>query len=358
MQNLSLVPTPDTIPAPSWIFLTLDVITLIIHLLFINIVVGGTLIILFSRLKDDSQPLQNRLHQTIAGKVPTTFALAINFGVAPLLFIQVIYGHLFYSSSVLMAVFWILIIPLLIIAYYGAYIHIRRYDSALLSKTALAFTVIILLYVAFIFVNNMTLMVQPEHWSAYFSHRAGNYLNLSEPTLAPRYLHFLTASVAVAGMFMALLWYLKLRKGEKGADVKMKKSLQIFAIATSVQIIVGFWFLLAIPKEFMLQFMGQNMLYTIILMIGILLAIGAIITGFLGKFIPAFAHLLVTIIIMVITRMNLRSMYLDRFFNTDSLVLKPQYSILALFLLVFVTGLVIVAYMIKLAVTANQRRAD
>jgi len=50
-------------------------------------------------------------------KIPSTFALGVTFGIAPLLFVQVLYGNLIYSSSILMGVFWLLIIPFIIIAY-------------------------------------------------------------------------------------------------------------------------------------------------------------------------------------------------------------------------------------------------
>ena len=357
MENLALVPTPDTIPAPAWLFLVLDLVTFTIHLLFMNVAVGGTLIMLFSRLKQDSLKLEDRLHGPIAGKVPTTFALAINFGVAPLLFIQVIYGHLFYSSSVFMAVYWILIIPLLILAYYGAYIHIRKYQaSPWLSKSALLISALILLYVAFIFVNNMTLMVQPEKWGAYFGQRNGTLLNLSDPSLLPRYLHFIVASVAVTGLFMAILWTLRKRKGVDNAQTKIVSSLRLFAIATAVQMVIGFWFLLALPKDFMLQFMGQNMYTTILLMLGLLLAIGALVSGFLGKLAPTLGHLFVILVVMVLMRNSLRSLYLERFFSTDSLKLVPQYGVMALFLVIFIAGLVIVAYMLKQAYPGKERR--
>ena len=139
MDYISLIPMPDSIPAPVLLFLVLDLLLFMLHILLINIILGGSLIIIFSRWKEQYEPLDSRLHGAVAAKIPTTFALAINLGVAPLLFLQVIYGHLFYTSSVLMAVYWIAVIPLLILAYYSAYIHINTYYSAtLLSKAAMA----------------------------------------------------------------------------------------------------------------------------------------------------------------------------------------------------------------------------
>jgi hypothetical protein len=357
MDPLKLIPTPDAIPAPSWLFLVLGLLTFTLHILVINTALGGSLLTLFSRLKTESD-LSTSLHGGIAAKLPVTFALGINLGVAPLLFLQVIYGHLFYTSSVLMAVYWILVIPLLILAYYGTYIHIRNYESQrALSIAALIVSTLILLYIGLIYVNNMTLMVQPAKWNAYFENHHGTILNLADPTLIPRYLHFVVASIAVTGLFSALLWNFRKKKNPELAAAKVKTGLQIFAIATAVQMIIGFWFLLALPSEFIIQFMGKNLLATIFLFLGIVLSIIALIGGFLNKLRLTLIHFIGTIIAMVITRANLRSLYLNDLFNLQQLELRPQYGVMILFFVIFIIGLIVVAYMIKTSLNAQKEGA-
>jgi hypothetical protein len=354
MEQLGLIPVPDIIPAPAWLFLGLDLLTFALHILVINVVLGGSLILLFAKLKKEDMSLQ----ESIGNKIPTSVALGVNFGVAPLLFMQVIYGNLFYSSSVLMATFWIMVIPLLILAYYGAYIHARKFaDSAVMAKIAILFSSVFLLYIGFMFVNNMTLMVQPEKWATYFANRDGTILNLGDPTIWPRYLHFLVASIAIAGLFISIIWSLKSRSTQPGAEDKIKAGLKIFGIATIVQVLIGFWFLIALPSEFILQFMGRNIVFSIILLLGFLSAIGAIVTAFVNKLRPTVMMLLVTVILMVITRHNLRSLYLADKFSLDSLELAPQYGVMTLFFVILVIGLVSVGYMIKAALDAKEGRA-
>ncbi len=358
MNPLDLIPAPDTIPAPAWLFLVLDILLFLLHIVMINVMLGSVLITIFSRFKRDANSPAGRLHDAAAAKIPVTFALGINLGVAPLLFLQVIYGHLFYASSVLMAVFWILIIPLLIIAYYGAYIHIRKYGARpLLSKAALGVTAILVLYIALMFTNNMTLMLQPEKWTDYFSNRAGTMLNFSDPTLIPRYLHFLFASVAIGGIFMALVWNRRGKKGNGQAGQKEKTGLQIFGYATIGQIIIGLWFLIALPREYMLQFMGGNMFATIIFLIGFLAGLGTLATAFAGKLRPTLIMLAFTLLAMVIQRHNLREMYLANKFELTSLQLNPQYGVMIIFFIVLIIGLASVGYMLKLSFSAKQGRA-
>jgi len=59
-----------------------------------------------------------------------------HLGVAPLLFLQVLYGRLFFTSSILMAGFWLAVVPLLIVAYYCAYVVAFRGQRTRVGGTA------------------------------------------------------------------------------------------------------------------------------------------------------------------------------------------------------------------------------
>ena len=358
MNPTSLIPTPDTIPAPAWLFWLLGIVMFTLHILVINALLGSSIIMLFGRLAGKKPTMPKEFAGNVAVKSMALFAFGINLGVAALLFLQVLYGHFMYTSSVLMAVYWILVVPLLIIAYYAGYMHIRLSSKApLISVLSLIVSTGILLYIGFTFVNNMTLMLMPEKWTAYFANRGGTVLNTSDPIFWPRYLHFLVASMAVGGLFLAFVQNRNAKKGIEGAEKKKRAGLKIFAWATCVQVLIGLWFLIALPKEIMMSFMGGNLIHTIILALGVLLALGAIYMGFRGKLAGTAYHLLGIILLMVINRSNLRALYLKDVFSFSSLELNPQYGVLALFLLVFVIGLGVVYYMIKIVLRANQGRA-
>ena len=353
MDPNTFIPTPDPIPAPSWFFIILEQLLFLLHIIVINAVLGGALILLFKRIfkKEDAE-----IDRSVAFRLPTLIALGINFGVAPLLFIQVVFGNLFFTSSVLMAVYWILIIPLLIIAYYGLYINYNSL-SPLFMHVSLVIASVIILYIGFMFVNNNSLMEQPEKWSAYLENRGGTILNISDPIFLPRYLHFIAASVAIGGLLYAIVLNVKQKKDKSVDQQKIINSLKIFAIATSIQVIIGFWFLLSVPSEFIMNFMGKDLFSTIVLLAGIAGGIGAIVFGFLGKLNAAVIHALLTLIAMVITRYNLRMMYLSDNFQLSSLTLEPQYIILVLFLIILVAGLGSVFYMLKISSVKAERRA-
>lgn len=339
-----LIPSPDAIPAPAWIFHVLDVALFTLHILVINVLVGGTLLFLYSRVTRKGQ--ERQLLEPLSRKLPVTFALGINLGVAPLLFLQVIWGHLFYTSSILLGTFWILVIPLVIVAYYGTYIHAKS-ERTSLAVAAIAAASLVLLYVGFVFVNNILLMMQPDQWQAYFGNRNGTVLLLSDPTLLPRYLHYMVASVAIAGLSLSILWTIRKRRDAEGADAKIRQGLTIFGYATVVQAAVGLWFLISLKRDMLLQFMGGDPLATAFLGIGFLSALGAIATSLGGKLRPTLIMTGITILAMVITRDQLRGMYLQGSFDAASLQMNPQYGVLALFLFVLVIGLASVVWMLR-----------
>jgi len=352
-MNLSLLPISDTIPAPWWIFESLNIITFTIHILLVNIVIGGSLIALFSGIRDRGLKPDYIKQAALIRKIPSSLALAINFGVALLLFIQALYGRLLYTSSVIIAVHWLLLIPLLIIAYYCAYIYTHNENPGLIN-IAITASSIIVLWIAFVFVNNMTLMLQPEKWSAYFTHKTGTFLNYKDPTIIPRYLHFLTASVAVAGLSSALLAHFKKNKNKFS---QIKNGLKIFTIATIFQIIVGLFFFLSLPNSVIMIFLSKNIFYPVILAIGIFLGLSSIVLAFKGRLIPASAHLIATVVAMVITRANIRSIYLDKVFDVKKLPLNAQYGAMIVFLASLIIVILAVRFMLALAFNAEKGRS-
>ncbi|MFH0882650.1 MAG: hypothetical protein V2A56_06675 [bacterium] len=359
MNSLEMIPSPESIPAPFWLFEILNGLLFLIHILLVNVVLGGSLILLVTRLRTGGTELGRTLSGAVCNKLPATLAMAITIGIAPLLFVQVIYGHLFYSSSVLMGWWWLAVIPALILAYYGIYVHNRMGTSKpQLGTFAIAVSAIIFLYISFTYSNNLTLTERPEVWGAYLGSRGGTLLNIGDPTLFPRWLHFVTASVAIGGLFMAYVWRRRERHGDARASQRVKKGLRVFAYATIVQVVFGFWWLIALPQPIMLEYMGGSIIRTILLMLGILLVFGALAVSLTGRFLPTLFHLLGILAVMVTMRALLRYSYLRDVFHPSTLELKPQYGVLALFLVILVAGLYAVWVMIKGVMAAEARRAQ
>lgn len=353
MNPASLIPAPDAIPVPWGWFYILLMVTFLLHLLVMNAMLGGGIIALIGSLQGGSE--NTLLAKEFSYKWPYTIAFAVNMGVAPLLFVQVIYGHFIYSSSILMAVWWFAIIAMLILAYYAAYIYDFKFDALKGTRIfLLEFSVVSLLIIAFFFTNNMTLMLEPRRWGEYFNNAGGTLLNLADPTVLPRYLHFVIGAIAIAGLYLALIGHFNLRKSSINKQILIAKGMTYFTLATSVQIVFGFWFLLALPKPVMMTFMGGSAYGTGLLVIGIVLTIAALYLGHKRNPVAASAAALVLLVVMILMRDLVRVIYLKPYFQMSDLAVKAEYSPLIFFLVVFAAGLALVGYMLKLALNCRK----
>jgi len=353
MNIEALIPSPDTIPvAWGWFWLFL-IITFFFHLLFMNVTIGTGVISFvksISRKKED-----RRTAKDLALKLPYTIAFTITTGVAPLLFIQVLYGHFIYTSSVLMAAYWLSIIVLLLAAYYSAYLYDFKFDSLGAFRSALiALSILLFLLIAFFLSNNMTLMLVPETWKAYFSNAKGTFLNLSEPTLFPRYFHFIFASLANGGLFLALLNDARGKKGGNSFPWEIRFGLKWFQVAFIFQMFLGFWFFIKLPKDIRLMFMGQNGYATVVFMLALSGAFSAIYFSAKSNIRWCTVAVLFTVINMVLIRDVVRTAYLRPYFHVSDLKVNPQYTPMLLFLVTLVVGIVLIVYMLKLALRAGK----
>jgi hypothetical protein len=353
VEHAGLIPLPDVIPVHWGWFQVLLIVTFILHLLFMNTMLGSTIIALIREFGNREAP--DEINRDLSKKLPYTVAFTINIGVAPLLFLQVLYGHFMYTSSVLMAVYWLSIILLVMIAYYSLYIYDFKFEALGQGRRIfIVVAVILLLIIGFIFTNNMTLMMQPEKWTRYFTNPYGTLLNLQEKMLIPRYLHFVVGSVAVGGLFQAVVWEFKRKKKAAKAKEVIHAGLNWFLGATVIQMLIGIWFLSALPKDKMMLFLGNDILCTTLLAMGIICALCALVFAVKRNVWATLSLALATITIMVLMRDVLRIAWLKPYFSISSLKVVPDYSPLVLFLVFFVVGIAVIFYMLKLAATAGK----
>ena len=162
-------PDPMPLPAPVWLLRTLLLLTFFLHVLFMNCLFGGTAVALVCTMRRKSSPFSARLAGDIGRMLPSVFAFTITLGVAPLLFLQVMYGQFLYSSSILIGAAWLAIIGMVVLAYYGVYFFSMNEPGGK-TTAVLAVVVLLLASIAFVYSNNFTLMLAPERWPGSLSH--------------------------------------------------------------------------------------------------------------------------------------------------------------------------------------------
>ena len=111
----------EAVPAPFWFIQLFKVVGFTLHMVPMGLWFAGipTAMLLSSFGKAGGKQLSDRLMR----QMPIIVALGINFGIVPLLFIQLAYPQFFYSATILMGWYWMGVVGLLIPAYYGVYIY-------------------------------------------------------------------------------------------------------------------------------------------------------------------------------------------------------------------------------------------
>jgi hypothetical protein len=341
-------------PGPTAVFRGLLLLTFLLHLLPMNVVLGGSVVALATRLgRQDAAGHAARAVAWFTQALPTVVAAAVTFGVAPLLFLQVLYGRAFFGSAVLMAWPWLGVVPLLIVAYYAAYRSAMQ--SAAGGWAAPAVVTVIVVLVSGVYVNNMSLMLQADRFADVAAGARGWLLNWSDPTVVPRYLHMFLGAVAVAGAGLAglgLVWARRERERAHG-EWAMRRGSAWLAVATLMNLVAGFWWLLALPRDLLLRFMGRDPFAATTLMLGIVLGMVALaafalawrginpapaVKGGLGA-------LVATLVAMVITRDQVRESAMVLMGLQPNPWVQTQWLPMAIFALLLVGALATVAWM-------------
>lgn len=305
---------PLPLPVPEWFLVLILVLMFLVHILFINFMVGGSILTLVYQLLGLRKPDYDKLAYEVAQTITVNKSLAVVMGIAPLLAINTLYTTYFYTANALTGLMWILIIPLVTIAFLLLYAHKfmwhRLENNKLLHISILATSVAIFLFVPLIFLTNVNLMMFPDKWSVV----EGFLSALVLPNVFPRYLHFLNACLAASGLL--LVWYF----GRKDFDFEVKfPSLSRYEIRKNlytvtfygsvVQFLVGPIVLITLPT----QGLGWNVL-TVILT-GASIAIVAMvwlwkeITGPVAQFGRHFTKIALTMGVVVLFMGSGRQLY-------------------------------------------------
>lgn len=108
---------------PTALYLVCYVLTLCLHLILISYTLAGAgylaILGLVGRRRFDAA---RELGAVIQDWLPFSLGLAVTAGVAPLLFLQILYQPLFYTANLLLFHRWMLIVPTLIFGFYMLYV--------------------------------------------------------------------------------------------------------------------------------------------------------------------------------------------------------------------------------------------
>lgn len=186
---------PFGFPAATASYLTLYVITLCIHIVFMSYVLAGSVFVAAEALRRCA--VRSRAASVLIDWLPFSIGVAITAGVAPLLFVQILYPSAFYSANLLLFHRWLAIIPVLIVGFYLAYAMksawIARRSAGLRIAAAVA-ALACFAFTGYSWTENHVLSTRESAWPSFYASGAHFFGDAAIPL---RFLTWLAGAFAV-----------------------------------------------------------------------------------------------------------------------------------------------------------------
>jgi hypothetical protein len=368
MQSFPAV-DPIPLPAPIWLLKLLHIVTLSLHFVAVEMLLGGLLLAVLLSLFRGS-PASMVTARALARRLTVVMTFVINLAVPPLLFAQVLYGRAIYTSSVLIGIYWISIIGLLTLTYWLLYRFTARLEAGKsawwvgLSAWLLAGSIARLLS------TNMTLMLRPEVWREMYSASAmGVYLPTGDPTLTPRWLLMLAGGLFIGGLWLV---YLAGRKTFTPEEKKFVAGVggKVAAGFGLVYLAAGLW-AASVQPVVVKAGLHNDALYKFAgfagygwLALVVLAVLVAAVAGF-GKVTARWmsivvVHLAVLIeIAFTVYRDGVRDLsLLSKGYNVWDRVVVTNWWVVGLFLVLFVAGLGVIGWLVSVVARARKVMED
>jgi hypothetical protein len=349
---------PMPIPGPTWLFHLLWLVTFAVHVVGVNVVLGSSILGTFAAL-DRDRAFGRPVARLFAEVNTWAISLTITFGIAPLLFLQVLYGRLFYSATVILAPAWLGLLLLLLAAYYLTYAAKFRLRAGKGAALPLALSALLFLAVAAIQVVVHLLSIQPGRWDAAL---ASPWAALADRAFLPRFLHFALAGVTLAAILLAGLAVRRplAEEAERAvAAARASWGVKLALLATLLQLVVGLWLTISVPRDVLLGLMRGGAATMAPFTLGIAAGFGLLV--FLARVRDPFADRSsvrrslelfgLAMLLMLVTRHQLRDVYVDVAKAAAAPATAAQWGVFAIFLVAFVACAVLCVVALRRSAT-------
>jgi len=247
---------PAGVPSHPLVFLILGVITFALHMAAVQVMLGAGALTLRGAFSAHAHWRRLAAAMLTTSKIAVSVAVVI--GVAPLLFVQVVYDPFWYTSNVLSAWWVIGFIFLLIAGYIALYVfYWKNHDIAADGGKGglwLVASLAMLLGVGFIVHSLTNQMLFPEQWMAWYAPggvvqpngQALHYWNL------PRFGFFIALSAPVTGAWLyAYRRYLQASSHVDASFITWLAPLaqKLMLVGGVVAVLLGAWWMATLPEK-------------------------------------------------------------------------------------------------------------
>lgn len=337
------LPDYNFLSAPLWLINLLHWITLTLHFAAMNFLVGGLIAILWGKFTDR---WNHPVVQKFVTLFPTALAATVSFGVAPLLFLQLVYHRQVYAASIVSAWFWLGIVGAVIVGYYLLYAASMSQKKGKGNRPAyLIGALVCFVYVSLVYSSIFSMAERPDIIaSVYAGNQSGWAINPDIHGYGYRWLHMVFGAITVGGFFVGWLG--------KNHDDAYKVGRAFFLWGTVIAGTFGTFYLISLG-EHLRPFMRTPGIWALTL--GIILSAGSLHFFFKKKFVGAAAMVFTSLLAMVLTRHYVRLVHLSGSFEPESLAVRPQWSIFVVFVLFFLIAIAVVWYMVRVFVKESKK---
>ncbi|MCL5020706.1 MAG: hypothetical protein M1339_03395 [Bacteroidetes bacterium] len=360
-QDLIGPASPLGNPAPFWFITFFKVLGFILHMIPMNIWYAGMLITaIFAAFgRNYSRELAHRMSRTM----PIIVALGINLGIVPLLFTQVGYYQFYYPAGVLMAHAWFSVIIILVFAYYGVYVYSLSARSSKSTRFAMAsawISSVAFIFIGFLFANNFSLMVNVHEWIRIFDRTnaagavTGTALNMSDPTLIPRWLMMFGLAVTTTAVFIAFDAVFFKRKDTSDDYRKWAGKFAFFLYSAGLVFFaaMGSWYIFgALEKSTLDELAKYPLAYFVFGLTAVSPGFVFVVLFTQRKGLKKKAIILASILQVAVLSLNaisrqwVQNVEIFRYQDVSRLPVSIQWSPMIVFLVLFVIGLAVVGWM-------------
>ena len=209
--DATTLPSSMYLPAPHEFIQFFKVLGFTLHMVPMNLWYAGIVLAMVMAAFGGEYP--RRFAARLMRPMPILVALGINFGIVPLLFVQVEYYRAFYPATILMAWPWLSIIAMLIPAYYGVYLYtygLRAKEMTSLARVSGYISAALFLVIGFFFANGLSLMTRVSGWRGLWLGQEvggavwGTALNLTDSSLWPRWILMFGLAMLTTAAWMNL----------------------------------------------------------------------------------------------------------------------------------------------------------
>ena len=361
LADLNLIPSYDMLglPMPAWLAQSLMALTLALHWTFLSMAAGGAVAyVLFRR---DSPGVPGPRRRALAAFLPLSLQTAMTLGIAPLLFVQVLYGQFFYTANILMGWVWLGLLVLMIVNFYMLYYAWHRTRT---GRTAWLLGIAVLAHMAIsakILTANATLTQSPDAWDG-FRAMGGLVPFMGDALFWPRWTMALSALLGGGGLFVAI--FLRARAGDSTDAVRppVGKALAVSHVGLAGAIAAGLWAAVRLPQAARAALPGGAEAALPYAALGaaaltLLLTLLARRSGSLAALLAPAGTFLVALLAVAGLRDAVRRAALAEHFRLASVPVHAQWSSFSLFAVILVLGLALMAYLVRLGFAPVPERA-